>query len=632
MDFRTTCLAYQDNFSFYDPSLMKAYQDYIQAYQQKTSLYNIPRYNIPRNKSNRINLIIYNTETETEEVKTLQTPQPLKRFPCITQLPNGKLFCCANTKLSGITVLIDVNGRFEVLTSGTPHERSSYIYFNNSVYCFIGWNRGYWAPSSRFDLDQNRWIQLAPMSKDILKCNSIILNGNILISGYASRNLLLYSIDIDSFSIIPYDFGRDKWKILINIERLYLIECENGLIYESEIGIYSNWKRIGKSKINCHPDQVYCSYNKGGIWISTIYKSVREYFYFNLDQKKIIDVAYGNESISLKRVGQKIEAIKCNNQDFNIDPSYLDECNVKDIALSTLGENLAKINFLDEEIKLYPRDLFAYYHKGNAFYKLQRYLEAIECYDKAIKLSPGYDYIDNNKGNAISRLKRYYEAIECYDEAIKLNPNAIFYDNKGAVFDVLERYLEAIECYDEAIKLNPNNPDYYNYKGNAFYDLQRYIEAIECFDKALEIWPTYDNDIYWKKGSALYKLGRYPEAIKSYNKAIKINPSNAKYYNDKGNTFYVLERYQEAIQCYDEAINLEPDNPLLFCNRARVFNNLREEEATLQDFNTAYNLKQGSQVSDVFTGGEWKLSEEDIKFINDVLGRDRFELLQKMQI
>ncbi|CAG9335150.1 unnamed protein product [Blepharisma stoltei] len=591
MDFRRTCSAYQDNSSFYDPLRMQAYQDYIKAYILKTSLYNIPR-----NQNNRTNLIIYNTETETLEVKTLQTPKPLNKFACITQLPNGKLFCCANTNLSGITVLIDVNGRFEVLPSGTPCEYSSYIYFNNSVYCFGGWDRGHLTLSSRFDLDQNRWIQLAPMPQGDYKCNSIILNRNILISGYENRNLWLYSIDIDSFSTIPYDFGFAKWKILINAERLYLIECENGLIYEGEIGSFSNWRRIGRSKINLDPYQVYCSYNKGGIWISAIYNSAIEHYYFNLDQKKLIDAAYYNKHILLRRVGQKIEAIKCNNQDFNLDPSYLDECNSKDIALSTLGENLTEINCLDKKIKLNPSNANSYNDKGNAFYVLQRYLEAIECYDKAIKLNPDNGYLYNNKGNAFSRLKRYHKAIKCYDEAIKLNPNALLWNNKGIVFYDLEKYLEAIESFDEAIKLDPNNVYYYNNKGNAFYDLQRYIEAIECFDKALEIWPNYDNDIYWKKGSALYKLRRYPEAVESYSKAIKINPNNTKYYNDKGNTHYVLERYQEAMQCYEEAIILEPNNPLHFYNRVIAFNNLRQEQAALQDFNRAYNLKQENQV------------------------------------
>ncbi|CAG9311728.1 unnamed protein product [Blepharisma stoltei] len=136
----------------------------------------------------------------------------------------------------------------------------------------------------------------------------------------------------------------------------------------------------------------------------------------------------------------------------------------------------------------------------------------------------------------------------------------------------------------------------------------------------------------YNKRDALGVLGRYLEAVESYDKAIKISPNNAKFYNGKGNKFFVLERFQEAVQCYDKAIKLEPNNPLHFCSRARVFNNLRQEEAALQDFNTAYNLMQENQESGVFTGDEWNLSEKEINFINDVLGQDRIELLQKMQI
>ncbi|CAG9331999.1 unnamed protein product [Blepharisma stoltei] len=524
IDFRRTCLEIKANSSLYDPPLMQAYQDYLKAYQQKTSLYNITV-----DQNSRINLHIYSTETETqEEAKNLQIPEPLDMTTCITQLPNGKLFCFGSNRLPGITVLIDVNGGVEVLPSGTHCYGSSCIYFSNSAYFFGGFNEGNLTLSSKFDMDWNRWKQLTPMPQADHSCNSIIFNGNILISGYKNRNLLLYSIDIDSFSTIPYKFEEHKVKILINAERLYLIECP-GSIYESEIGSYSNWRQIGKSAIYHEPGQVYCSYNKGGIWISVISHSTREYYFFNLDQKVNIDAAYYNTHVSIRRVGKKIEAIKFNNQNFKLDPYYLDEYNAKDIALRALGENL--------------------------------------------------------------------EVIEELDEKIKRNPNKFkYYNDKGKAFYNLGRYIEAIECYDEAIKLNPNSADFHH-----------------------------------TKGCALNELGKYPEAVKSYDEAIKINPEEAKFYKDKGNALYILEKYQEAMKCYDELIKLEPNNPLHFCNRARVFNNLRQEEAALQDFNRAYNFLQEFQLSEVYRGEEWTLSEKDINFINDELSRDRIELLQKMQ-
>ncbi|CAG9317524.1 unnamed protein product [Blepharisma stoltei] len=108
IDFRATCSAIQSNSSFYDPSLMQAYQDYLNAYQQKTSLYSITQ---DDNEYDITYLVIYSTESEIEkELKTLQTPEPLDLRTCITQLPNGKLFCFGNYKDSGIAVQIDVNG------------------------------------------------------------------------------------------------------------------------------------------------------------------------------------------------------------------------------------------------------------------------------------------------------------------------------------------------------------------------------------------------------------------------------------------------------------------------------------------------------------------------------------------
>ncbi|CAG9330134.1 unnamed protein product [Blepharisma stoltei] len=281
MDFRATCSTSQINLSLYDPPLMQTCQDYLNACQQGASLYNL------REDNRRTDLIIYNTETETQEVKTLQSPKPLDSSTCITQLPNGKLFCFGNFIHSGITVLIDANGGVEVLLSGTPCAWSSCIYFNKSVYCFGGYsNRSLCTLSSRFDLDQNRWIKLTPMPKADAQCNSIIFNGNILISGLRNKNLLLYSIDIDSFSTIPYEFAKGKRKILINAGRLYLIECEEGVIYESEIGSYTNWRPAEwRSTINFYTSQVYCSYNEGFIYIGM---EGSDYFKFDLNEKSLI--------------------------------------------------------------------------------------------------------------------------------------------------------------------------------------------------------------------------------------------------------------------------------------------------------------------------------------------------------
>ncbi|CAG9329508.1 unnamed protein product [Blepharisma stoltei] len=119
------------------------------------------------------------------------------------------------------------------------------------------------------------------------QCNSIMFNGNILISGCWQKNLLLYSIDIDSFSIIPYEFARGKRKILINADRIYLIECnEGGDIYESEIGSYTNWRPTGKtSTINYSVLQVYCTYNEGYIYIGI---DGSDYFKFDLDEERLI--------------------------------------------------------------------------------------------------------------------------------------------------------------------------------------------------------------------------------------------------------------------------------------------------------------------------------------------------------
>ncbi|CAG9325352.1 unnamed protein product [Blepharisma stoltei] len=139
MDFGTTYSAYQNNSSANNRLLIQAYQDYHNAYQKKTSLYNIIR------EHKRPILNIYNTETETKKVKILHTSQPLDQWTCIAQLPNGKLFCFGNGRASGVTVLINMYGGVEALPSVINKLQLLFYYF---LYLFqqqrlLLW-RGFW--------------------------------------------------------------------------------------------------------------------------------------------------------------------------------------------------------------------------------------------------------------------------------------------------------------------------------------------------------------------------------------------------------------------------------------------------------------------------------------------------------
>ncbi|CAG9317144.1 unnamed protein product [Blepharisma stoltei] len=277
-DFRRTCSKCSSDIY----ALQQAYQDYTNAYRQKASLYTIT------GKDSRTNLIIYDTENNIKEVRIVETPQPLDWGTCITQLPNGNLFCFGNSELSGVSLIIGENNIFKELPSGTPCCASSAIYFNNSVYCFGGWNNQNLTLSKRFDLNKSRWIKLEPLPQADCHCNSVIFNGDIVISGYDNKNLLRYSIGSNTFVATPYDFQARKGKILISTEKLYLIECgSNGSIYESELSNDTAWRRIGDSVIRSDLDQVYLSYNKGGINIVYLYGDPTSYFKFNLETKRL---------------------------------------------------------------------------------------------------------------------------------------------------------------------------------------------------------------------------------------------------------------------------------------------------------------------------------------------------------
>ncbi|CAG9335121.1 unnamed protein product [Blepharisma stoltei] len=279
-DFRepVTKYAYTTN-----PAVSLAFQRYIDAYHQKTSLYLIDRDKYDRNR-----LIVYDTENEREKAQNFEAPEILTDGTCIAQLPDGELFCFGNNPASGISLVIDGNNRVRILPSGIPCKGSSAIYFNRNIYCFGGSNTILLTLSDKFSLDENQWIYLNPLPIADCKCHCAVFNGNILISGCWNPNILRYSIENDDFSRIPFDFAEYKRKILINTERLYLIECDNGSVYESEIGNENVWKKVGKSIISDqYPSQVYWSYNKGAIYIATSLKNER-YYKFNLQEKLMI--------------------------------------------------------------------------------------------------------------------------------------------------------------------------------------------------------------------------------------------------------------------------------------------------------------------------------------------------------
>ncbi|CAG9330667.1 unnamed protein product [Blepharisma stoltei] len=123
-------------------------------------------------------------------------------------------------------------------------------------------------------------------------CNSVVFNWNILISARINRNLFFYSIYIDSFSIIPYEFEEYKTKILVKVdERLHLIECPDGLIYESEIAGFTFWKPIADSIINTDPHQVCCSHSKGAVHMGFIdYDDILKYYKFNLNETSLTEI------------------------------------------------------------------------------------------------------------------------------------------------------------------------------------------------------------------------------------------------------------------------------------------------------------------------------------------------------
>ncbi len=230
-----------------------------------------------------------------------------------------------------------------------------------------------------------------------------------------------------------------------------------------------------------------------------------------------------------------------------------------------------------------------YCNQGITYYNEGKHDKAIECFNQAIKFDPSYPNAYKFKGSTLSALGKKSGAIACYDKVISLTPNdAIIYSAKGTVFSALDKQSEAIVYFDKAIYLNPNLAQAYYNKGSALYHLNKMSEAIICFDKA-----------------------------------IYLNPNYVTAYNGKGTTLAELDKKEDAIKCFDKAISLNPDDALYYCNKGKALNYLGKEAEALACFNKAYNISKTGNLGS-------NLSQGNINYINNILSKDRENLLKKI--
>mmetsp|Transcript_16169 Transcript_16169/g.16087 ORF Transcript_16169/g.16087 Transcript_16169/m.16087 type:complete len:262 (+) Transcript_16169:236-1021(+) len=113
-DFRNTCALYEydKNISASSSPFRKAYQEYKRAYSQVTSLY------LTQSGPKLTSLFVYDTETEREENRLLKLPKLLDAGTCITQIPNGELFCFGKANpVSGTALIINEDYDIRMLPS-----------------------------------------------------------------------------------------------------------------------------------------------------------------------------------------------------------------------------------------------------------------------------------------------------------------------------------------------------------------------------------------------------------------------------------------------------------------------------------------------------------------------------------
>ncbi|CAG9315740.1 unnamed protein product [Blepharisma stoltei] len=242
-------------------------------------------------------IYIFDIENYTTRSKYFRASKYLNCSASAVRMPNNELFLYGsevlkgrNWTVSGSACIYDISSCSvkKVLPNGKPCFETGGIYYQSSVYFFGGSDPTQMLNLAvKFDLTKNRWFSLCALPTATMKCSCAIFKQYILIIGFTPSDLILYDIDINSYSsILHFDQWPPKSKFLINAnEIIYIFEID-GKILESEYENIYVWKQIGNSDFNRSSPKDYLIY-ENTVFIVALQINCSLYFSFNLDEKKL---------------------------------------------------------------------------------------------------------------------------------------------------------------------------------------------------------------------------------------------------------------------------------------------------------------------------------------------------------
>ena len=243
------------------------------------------------------------------------------------------------------------------------------------------------------------------------------------------------------------------------------------------------------------------------------------------------------------------------------------EAAAKDAKIFALFSQAYYEKDLDNKIALYTKILDidpsyaeAYNNRDIAYGIKGEYNKAIEDYNQAIALKKDFAEAYNNRGNAYGIKGEYDKAIEDFTQAIALKKDfAEAYNNRGSAYDDKGEYDKAIEDFTQAIALKKDYAEAYYNRGNAYGIKGEYDKAIKDFTQAIALKKDFA-EAYNNRGNAYRKKGEYDKAIEDCTQAIELDRDDANYYDSRADAYIIMKNYAEALNDVEEGLKRNPND------------------------------------------------------------------------
>ncbi len=178
-----------------------------------------------------------------------------------------------------------------------------------------------------------------------------------------------------------------------------------------------------------------------------------------------------------------------------------------------------------------------------------------------------------NESIASSEVVSLGYSIEYYASLIATNPkSAVWWNYRGAAYELLGEYDKAIDDYTKAIELYPDAAYLVN-RGNLYVrEKKSYALAMADFEQAIAIQPTYT----WAHASmicTLRRIGKPEQALEKANEAIRVEPTygtsrNGINHCERAYVQAALGNLESMRADFEEAIRLSPDDRNMWLAKA----------------------------------------------------------------